>query len=100
MAKVDITHMPYRGAAPALADLMAGRVDMMFAVMGSGLPLVQSGQLRALAVTTDKRMASAPDVPTIAETGVPGYDSLVVVRVLPAGQDAARDRQEGLARTR
>jgi len=75
MAKVDITHVPYRGAAPALADLMAGRVDMMFAVMGSGLPLAQSGQLRALAVTTDKRMASAPDVPTIAETGVPGYDS-------------------------
>lgn len=75
MAKVDITHVPYRGAAPALADLMAGRVDIMFAVMGSGLPLAQSGQLRALAVTTDKRMASAPDVPTIAETGVPGYDA-------------------------
>ncbi len=75
MAKVDITHVPYRGAAPALSDLMAGRVDIMFAVMGSGLPLAQSGQLRALAVTTDKRMASAPDIPTIAETGVPGYDS-------------------------
>jgi tripartite-type tricarboxylate transporter receptor subunit TctC len=75
MAKVDITHVPYRGAAPALSDLMAGRVDVMFAVMASGLPLAQSGQLRALAVTTDKRMASAPDVPTIAETGVPGYDS-------------------------
>ena len=75
MAKVDITHVPYRGAAPALSDLMAGRVDIMFAVMGSGLPLAQSGQLRALAVSTDKRMASAPDVPTIAETGVPGYDS-------------------------
>ena len=75
MAKIDITHVPYRGAAPALSDLMAGRVDLMFAVMGSGLPLAQSGQLRALAVTTDKRMASAPNVPTIAETGVPGYDA-------------------------
>ena len=75
MAKIDITHVPYRGAAPALSDLMAGRVDLMFAVMGSGLPLAQSGQLRALAVTSDKRMASAPDVPTIAETGVPGYDA-------------------------
>lgn len=75
LAKVDLTHVPYRGAAPALSDLVAGRLDVSFAVMGSGLPLVQSGQLRALAVTTDKRMASAPDVPTIAESGVPGYDS-------------------------
>lgn len=75
LGKVDLTHVPYRGAAPALSDLVAGRLDVSFAVMGSGLPLVQSGQLRALAVTTDKRMASAPDVPTIAEAGVPGYES-------------------------
>jgi tripartite-type tricarboxylate transporter receptor subunit TctC len=75
LAKVDITHVPYRGAAPALSDLMAGRIDLMFAVMGSGLPLAHSGQLRALGVTTDKRMASSPDIPTIAETGLPGYDA-------------------------
>jgi tripartite-type tricarboxylate transporter receptor subunit TctC len=74
MAKVDITHVPYRGAAPGLTDLIAGRVDMTFAVMASGLPLVQAGQVRALGVSTAKRQATAPDVPPIAETGVPGYD--------------------------
>jgi tripartite-type tricarboxylate transporter receptor subunit TctC len=75
MAKVDMTHVPYRGAAPALTDLLAGRVDCTFAVMASGLPLVQSGQLRALGVTTAKRVAAAPEVPSIAEAGVPGYDT-------------------------
>ncbi len=76
MAKADITHVPYRGASPALADLLAGRVDVMFSVMASGLPLVQSGQLRALGVTSAKRVDVAPDVPTIAEAGVPGYDTV------------------------
>jgi tripartite-type tricarboxylate transporter receptor subunit TctC len=75
MAKLDITHVPYRGAAPGYTDLIAGRVDMTFAVMASGLPLVQGGQVRALGVSTARRQASAPDVPTIAEAGVPGYDT-------------------------
>jgi tripartite-type tricarboxylate transporter receptor subunit TctC len=73
LAKVDITHVPYRGAAPGYTDLIAGRVDMTFAVMASGLPLVQGGQLRALGVSTANRQPTAPDVPTIAEAGVPGY---------------------------
>jgi tripartite-type tricarboxylate transporter receptor subunit TctC len=75
MAKVDLTHVPYRGAAPAYTDLLAGRTDTYFAVMASGLPLVQSGQLRALGVTTAGRVQAAPDLPTIAEAGVPGYDT-------------------------
>jgi tripartite-type tricarboxylate transporter receptor subunit TctC len=75
MAKVNLTHVPYRGAAPGYTDLIAGRVDMTFAVMASGLPLVQGGQVRALGVSTLKRQATAPDVPTIAEAGVPGYDT-------------------------
>ena len=74
MAKVDLTHVPYRGASPAYTDVIAGRVDCTFAVMASGLPLVRSGQLRALGVTTAKRVAAAPEIPTIAESGVPGYD--------------------------
>jgi tripartite-type tricarboxylate transporter receptor subunit TctC len=74
-AKVDMTHVPYRGASPAYTDLIAGRVDCSFAVMASGLPLVQGGQLRALGVTTATRVAATPDVPTIAEAGVPGYDT-------------------------
>jgi tripartite-type tricarboxylate transporter receptor subunit TctC len=75
MAKIDLTHIPYRGASPAYTDVIAGRVDMTFSVMASGLPLVQGGQLRALGVSTAKRQPAAPDVPTIAEAGVPGYDS-------------------------
>ncbi|MBX9774927.1 MAG: tripartite tricarboxylate transporter substrate binding protein [Xanthobacteraceae bacterium] len=75
MAKVDITHVPYRGAAPAITDLVAGRVDMTFAVMASGLPMVAAGQLRALGVSTAKRQEAAPDVPAIGEAGVPGYDT-------------------------
>src|SRR5262252_4827102 len=75
MAKVDLTHVPYRGASPAYTDVIAGRVDCTFAVMASGMPLVRSGQLRALGVTTAERVAAAPDVPTIAEAGVPGYDT-------------------------
>jgi len=75
LAKVDLTHVPYRGASPAYTDVIAGRVDCTFAVMASGLPLVRSGQLRALGVTTAARVAAAPEVPTIAEAGVPGYDT-------------------------
>src|SRR6202008_3707976 len=75
IAQVDLTHVPYRGAAPAYTDVLAGRVDCTFAVMASGLPLVQSGQLRALGVTTAERGAAAPDIPTSAEAGVPGYDT-------------------------
>jgi len=74
-AKVDLTHIPYRGASPAYTDVLAGRVDCTFAVMASGLPLVRSGQLRALGVTTATRVEAAPEVPTIAEAGVPGYDT-------------------------
>jgi len=74
LAKVDLTHVPYRGASPAYTDVIAGRVDCTFAVMASALPLVHSGQLRALGVTTAARVAAAPEVPTIAEAGVPGYD--------------------------
>jgi len=75
MAHVDLTHIPYRGASPAYTDVIAGRVDCTFAVMASGLSLVQNGQLRALGVTTAARVQTAPDVPTIAEAGVPGYDT-------------------------
>jgi tripartite-type tricarboxylate transporter receptor subunit TctC len=75
MAKVNLTHVPYRGASPAYTDVIAGRVDCTFAVMASGLPLVRAGQLRALGVTTATRVTTAPEIPTIAESGVPGYDT-------------------------
>ena len=67
-------HVPYRGAGPALNDLIPGRVDVMFNNIGAVLPLIQGGKLRGLAVTTAKRTPAAPDLPPIAEVGVPGFD--------------------------
>jgi tripartite-type tricarboxylate transporter receptor subunit TctC len=73
MAGVDLTHIPYRGAGPALNDLLPGRVDAIFANFPSTLPYVQNGQLRGLAVTTAARQPEVPHLPTIADT-LPGYD--------------------------
>ncbi|HTC05260.1 MAG TPA: tripartite tricarboxylate transporter substrate-binding protein, partial [Xanthobacteraceae bacterium] len=73
-AGIEMTHVPYRGANPALADLLPGRIDTMFNFTTSSLPLVHGGQLRALATTTAKRVAAAQDVPTMAEAGVPGVE--------------------------
>ena len=74
MADVKFQHVPYRGSAPALTGLVAGSVDLMFDNLGVSLPLVKGGQLKLLGVATPKRMASLPDVPTIAET-LPGFES-------------------------
>ena len=74
MAGVEMLHVPYRGAGPALNDLLPGRVDVMFNNIGAVLPLIQGGKLRGLAVTTAKRTPAAPDLPPIAEVGVPGFD--------------------------
>ena len=73
MTGLDIQHIPYRGSGPAVADLLGGQVDMMFDSISSAGPYVQSGKLVALAVTTAKRSSALPEVPTIAEAGVPGY---------------------------
>jgi tripartite-type tricarboxylate transporter receptor subunit TctC len=74
MAGVEMTHIPYRGAGPAMNDVIPGRVDLIFDNVSSILPHVKSGSVRGLAVTTARRIAAAPDLPTIAETGVPGFD--------------------------
>ncbi len=74
MAGIEMTHVPYRGGGPALNDLIPGRVDVMFNTIGTALPLVRGGQLRGLAVTTAERFRTAPDLPTVAEAGVPGFD--------------------------
>ncbi|MBT2300340.1 tripartite tricarboxylate transporter substrate binding protein [Variovorax paradoxus] len=73
LAKVDITHVPYRGAGPAMTDLLGGQVDMMFATAAAARPFVSAGKMRALAVTTAHRSPAYADVPTLAESGVPGY---------------------------
>ena len=74
MAKVEMTHIPYRGGAPAINDLIPGRVNVIFDNMPSILQHVKGGSLRALAVTTKERVLVTPEIPTIAESGVPGFD--------------------------
>src|SRR5437763_9655518 len=74
LAKVEMTHIPYRGGAPAINDLIPGRVDVIFDNMPSILQHAKGGQLRALAVTTKARVGIVPEIPTIAESGVPGFD--------------------------
>ncbi len=72
-AGIDIVHVPYKGGGPSITDLMAGNVQMTFEATSVLLPLVQAGKLRALAVTTDKRIPQLPDVPTMIESGYPGF---------------------------
>jgi tripartite-type tricarboxylate transporter receptor subunit TctC len=74
-AGVDIMHVPYKGSAPAVQDLLGGQVQLMFDNLPSVLPLIRSGQLRALAVTTSERAPQLPDIPTIAESGLAGFDT-------------------------
>ena len=86
MAGVDMVHIPYKGTAPALTELVAGQVDLAFENMPALIPHIQAGRLRALAVTTSKRSAIMPELPTIAEAGLPGYDASVWFGVfVPAG---------------
>lgn len=73
---VNIVHVPYKGAAPAMADLLAGHVELTFATAPSAVPYVKSGRLRALGVSSATRIPALPDVPTIAEAGVPGYEAI------------------------
>jgi tripartite-type tricarboxylate transporter receptor subunit TctC len=73
-ADIRVTHVPYRGAAPALQDLLGGQIQYMFLDMSSALSLIQTGKLRALAVAPARRFQGLPDVPTLAEQGYPGFD--------------------------
>ena len=86
MTGTDIVHVPYKGSGPAVTDLLGGQVQMMFDNMPSSLPHVKAGKLRALGVTSAKRSPALPEVPTIAEAGVPGYDATSWFGILaPAG---------------
>jgi tripartite-type tricarboxylate transporter receptor subunit TctC len=76
MTGIDMQHIPYKGRASAIPDLLGGRVTMMFDNMPSSLPLVREGKLRALGVTSATRSAAAPDIPTLAESGLPGFEAV------------------------
>jgi len=89
LARIDMVHVPYKGAAPAITDLIAGQVQLSFTVWTTAGPHVKTGRLRALGVTTKQRSSVIPDLPSIAET-VPGYDTSVWYGVAaPAGTPAA-----------
>jgi tripartite-type tricarboxylate transporter receptor subunit TctC len=86
MAGVKMQHIPYKGRAQAIPDLLGGRIQMIFDNMPSALPLVKSGELRAIGVTSTTRSAAAPHIPTLAEQGLPGFDSTSWFALLaPAG---------------
>src|SRR5258705_13695361 len=75
MAGVDLTHVPYKGLAPALADLIAGQIQVSFADCGLAAPYLKAGQLKAVAVTGSVRSSLLPELPTLAEAGLPGYQA-------------------------
>ncbi len=89
MAKVNLTTVPYKGAAPAITDLIGGQIQVMFTTVASAASLIEAGQLRALAVTSAERSPAFPELPTVAEAGVPGYDAESLVWPVRAGQNAA-----------
>jgi tripartite-type tricarboxylate transporter receptor subunit TctC len=90
MAKLDATHVPYKGSAPAELDVMAGRVQFFFDTMIAAMPLVNGGKLKGIAVTSAKRSTAAPQLPTVSESGQPGYEFMTWNGVfVPAGTPAA-----------
>ena len=98
MAGIEMVHVPYKGAQPALTDVIAGQCQLMFATSASVIPYIKAGRLRALAVTTAQRSASLPDLPTVAEAGVPGFESItwhgvVVPAATPPSLIATLNRQ-------
>jgi tripartite-type tricarboxylate transporter receptor subunit TctC len=100
-AKVNILHVPYKGGGAAVPDLISGRVSMMLETIPNALPLAKSGQMRAIGVTTKERSAAAPDIPTLAESGLPGFDvSAWTGLFVPAGTPVAIiDRLNAATRT-
>jgi tripartite-type tricarboxylate transporter receptor subunit TctC len=92
--QTEILHVPYKGSAPAVQDLLAGHVQLMFDNLPSVLQFIRAGQLRALAVTTSRRAAELPDVPTLAESGLPGFDTSAWFALLVPKQTSATVRSQ------
>src|SRR5258708_15516415 len=90
MAGIEMVHIPYKGTSPGVVDLLAGQVSVMAPNLLTALPHIKAGKLRALAGTSAKRSEGLPDVPTMAESGLPGYDSTQWYGVLPPARAAPR----------
>lgn len=109
MTGVDVSHVPYKGGAPALADLAGGQTTYMIAILPEAMPLVKSGKIRALAVTTPGRVPAYPDLPTVAESGLAGYELIawfafavpaktpkeIVAKLNKAFEEALQDKEIG-----
>ena len=93
-AGIDLTHIPYKGSGPALTDLLGGHVQVYFSSLPPAVGLVKEGKLRALGVTGLKRSASFPDVPTVAEQGLPGFRGRAALRDRRTGWDTASDHRQ------
>jgi len=90
MAKIDIRHVPYRGAAPVITDMLGGRLTMYFGAVAPLIPQVKAGKVRALAVTSEKRFPATPELPTMIEAGYPGFVSVLSMGLMaPAGTPPA-----------
>ena len=89
MAAIDIKHVPYKGSAPAVTDLIGGQVDLMFEQIPGAMPFVQSGKLRALAMGSAQRVGAYPEIPTVAESGLPGFDMVAWFGVLAPARTPA-----------
>lgn len=103
LAGIKLQHIPYKGGAPAMQAVIAGETQMMVATMPGSLPHLQSGRLRALGITSSKRSAVLPEVPTVAESGVPGYEYVTwygvfrTVRHPESGDPSAQSRDQSIA---
>lgn len=90
LGKVDVTHVPYNGGGPALQAVVGGNVELVNVALSPAIPLIKGGKLKAIAVTSPKRAAAMPDVPTVAESGYPGFEDYTwVAALMPAATSAA-----------
>lgn len=100
MTKIDMVHVPYKGTSLAVADLLANQIDLVFSPITAVLPHIKSGKLRALAVASKKRVSALPATPTVAESGVPGYESGVWVQLVAPAQTPNEVIEKWIAQTR